>query len=203
MTLNLNGANKRREARAAQRAYLADPVVRDRRNEARRQKRSDPEYRAAELARDRETLRIRPARYEAQLAKHREWAAQNTDHVRGYGKAHWAKYRERGLELNRQWHERNPLSRRMREAKRRAAAGGRVECLVEDVERMMVSQGGLCFWTGDSLADGFEVDHIVPLSRGGKHELGNLALCTASANRTKYNKMPDEFWNETWSDYAV
>lgn len=36
---------------------------------------------------------------------------------------------------------------------------------------------------------GYEVDHIIPLSRGGKHILSNLQYLTISENRRKYNKL--------------
>ena len=38
----------------------------------------------------------------------------------------------------------------------------------------------------------FDVDHIVPLSRGGAHHPSNLQILTASANRKKGAKMPAE-----------
>jgi 5-methylcytosine-specific restriction endonuclease McrA len=36
---------------------------------------------------------------------------------------------------------------------------------------------------------GFEVDHIVPLSRGGKHHEDNLQYLTIEENRRKNNRM--------------
>jgi len=39
---------------------------------------------------------------------------------------------------------------------------------------------------------GYEVDHIVPLSRGGKHHPNNLQYLTMSENRRKHNKCLDQ-----------
>jgi len=37
--------------------------------------------------------------------------------------------------------------------------------------------------------DGYEVDHIIPLSKGGPHSLSNLQYLTVSENRRKSNKL--------------
>jgi len=36
---------------------------------------------------------------------------------------------------------------------------------------------------------GYEVDHIIPVSKGGKHCLSNLQYLTKEENRRKYNKL--------------
>lgn len=42
----------------------------------------------------------------------------------------------------------------------------------------------------DNCPNGFEVDHVVPLSKGGLHTLSNLQYLTVSENRRKSNKTP-------------
>jgi 5-methylcytosine-specific restriction endonuclease McrA len=37
-----------------------------------------------------------------------------------------------------------------------------------------------------------EFDHIIPLSKGGKHRLTNIAVCCGYCNRRKGNKTLDE-----------
>ena len=37
--------------------------------------------------------------------------------------------------------------------------------------------------------DGYEVDHIIPISKGGLHSLTNLQYLTKSENRRKSNKI--------------
>jgi len=39
---------------------------------------------------------------------------------------------------------------------------------------------------------GYEVDHIIPVSRGGKHCLSNLQYLTPEENRRKFNRLPDD-----------
>ena len=39
---------------------------------------------------------------------------------------------------------------------------------------------------------GYEVDHIIPVSRGGKHRLSNLQYLTKEENRRKSNRLEHE-----------
>lgn len=40
--------------------------------------------------------------------------------------------------------------------------------------------------------EGYEVDHIIPISKGGQHTLENLQYLTISDNRRKSNKIIGE-----------
>ena len=56
-----------------------------------------------------------------------------------------------------------------------------------------------CYLTGEELniyePRTYQFDHIIPKSKGGQSTLDNLGICTALANRVKYNMTPDEFFN--------
>ena len=40
--------------------------------------------------------------------------------------------------------------------------------------------------------NGYQIDHIIPISRGGKHCLSNLQYLTEEENRRKFNRLPDD-----------
>jgi 5-methylcytosine-specific restriction endonuclease McrA len=52
-----------------------------------------------------------------------------------------------------------------------------------DVDRDAIRE----FYAG--CPNGYEVDHIIPISRGGPHSLENLQYLTVSENRRKSNKL--------------
>jgi 5-methylcytosine-specific restriction endonuclease McrA len=142
-------------------------------------------------------------------AKDRSWRERNPDkvqemrlryyqrhreeclaRVRAYRKSHQetvyatqAAWREANranvnAQMNRNWH-------RMR-AKQLGA-------FVEDVEKadIYARDNGLCGICGQPVAfNDMELDHVVPLSRGGKHEPANVQCAHATCNRRKGAKLP-------------
>ena len=44
---------------------------------------------------------------------------------------------------------------------------------------------------------GYDVDHIIPISKGGFHTLNNLQYLTASENRSKGNKLNWPVWSDS------
>lgn len=40
--------------------------------------------------------------------------------------------------------------------------------------------------------EGYEVDHVIPLSRGGAHSIGNVQYLTPEENKKKGNKLDGE-----------
>lgn len=181
MTLNLLGANRRRKHRAAVRAWRARNVEYER--EYRKQ------YHAAN--RDARNADCR-ARYWKDPEKARERVCE-----------YYHENREACLERNRQWVKDNPLARRAIKRRRYAAIGREARFTQAEFDKMAEMQDGLCFWTGDPLDDTVQIDHVVPVSRGGRHGMENLVLCNRYANLAKRAKMPDEFWNWLWPDYPV
>jgi 5-methylcytosine-specific restriction endonuclease McrA len=51
----------------------------------------------------------------------------------------------------------------------------------------------LCYWCDHELNGKFEIDHIIPLSKGGGHTENNVALSCGSCNASKHDLMPIEF----------
>jgi 5-methylcytosine-specific restriction endonuclease McrA len=65
-----------------------------------------------------------------------------------------------------------------------------------DLRSMWDDQGGLCALTGRLLvpeAGQSQVDHIVPQTRGGSHDLTNLRWVCSEANHAKRNLTDEEF----------
>ena len=53
---------------------------------------------------------------------------------------------------------------------------------------------GKCFWSGrDVQQDDFEVDHVVPVSKGGKDEIENFVLSDSDINKQKSDLIDTDF----------
>ena len=51
-----------------------------------------------------------------------------------------------------------------------------------------------CHWCDAVVStERIQIDHVIPLSRGGKHSLGNLCASCVECNELKRDKTPDEF----------
>jgi hypothetical protein len=124
-----------------------------------------------------------------------KWAERNREKVRSIAKKFRERHRARVNEKNKLWRKNNPDKylpmKRSIEARRRAKKGKAlseltnakkriIDCFYEQAQRLQKRLGVT-----------FHVDHIVPLSRGGKHEPANLQVLPARLNMKKHAK-------ETW-----
>ena len=104
------------------------------------------------------------------------------EHTRRYASTQEAKAMK--AERNRRWRERNP--ERVRELSRdyqRRRSAAVVGNLAELEAWMRVVEGDPCSYCG---AVGGEIEHVVPLSRGGSHSVDNLAGACKSCNSSKH-----------------
>jgi 5-methylcytosine-specific restriction endonuclease McrA len=64
------------------------------------------------------------------------------------------------------------------------------------IQKLKILQRGKCPCCKRSLGDNYHLDHIVPLSLGGKHEDSNLQLLMANCNQQKSSKHPIDFMQQ-------
>lgn len=156
--------------RAANRRKDSDPERKRQRNErARWRRKNDAEY--AERKRAQGRARTRPPRTPTEIERGRETALA----------WYYSNY-ERATANNR---------RQVRERRARM-----LEAFVEHIDDLVVLERydgvcGICGEDVDPLA--FEVDHIIPLSRGGGHSYANVQPAHRSCNRSKHARLPEEY----------
>lgn len=56
--------------------------------------------------------------------------------------------------------------------------------------RVMARDNSACVWCGS--ADSLEIDHVIPVSRGGKHDDANLRVLCQPCNREKWHHVDGE-----------
>jgi 5-methylcytosine-specific restriction endonuclease McrA len=138
--------------------------------------RDTPEFQAKRKA-HREATKAQKRAYDAERhrknaeaikARVRDWVAQNRD-------------RRRTIVTN-------------YDARRRAWAGSGVS--TSELRAWLISQPKRCYWCGSDCAENRHIDHYVPLSKGGKHELANLVIACGPCNLRKNAKDPLDFARE-------
>jgi len=94
----------------------------------------------------------------------------------------------------RAWENANPGYHRARHANISAKRAGVPGHLTEaDVMGAFNAAGGDCCYCGEKLQDGWNIDHVVPMSRGGNNTSDNIVACCHSCNSRKQSKLPEQF----------
>lgn len=129
----------------------------------------------------------------AYMAKRREEHRDRLNAwLRDYHKAHPELSRERGRKWRAENIERARLSSRKHASTRLARKRG---AFVEPVHPLEVYDrgGGICGICQEPVSpDNFNVDHIIPLARGGEHSYANTQPAHPSCNFRKGAKLPEE-----------
>jgi len=134
-------------------------------------------------------------------AKNRAWIEANPERHKEIVQAWYENNRDRKRETSRLWHQQNPDRARAYSSKRRAIKSN---ALVHEVPDEMVWEfnpagPGCCNYCANPLVFAsratWEVDHVVPLSRGGTHEVGNLVVACVRCNRSKGARLIHEWPN--------
>lgn len=166
------------------------------------------EIRAKDRIRDKKRKgRVRPER----KAYAKEYQRRNYDKLRKHARSFYYENRERLLQwkrenpppkeykrtYNREWCRRNPGKVCTHRTDRKL----KMKTPLEESER--INQFFIKVRATESIQCSYcpavvhgkdaHIDHVIPLSRGGKHLLSNLCVSCQPCNNRKYNKLPHEF----------
>lgn len=141
--------------------------------------------------------------------RHRRWYYRNLEKCRDYCRCYYERNREQRREYHlrynkahkqeraetyKRWARKNPTKVRAivhrRQARLRAATGTLTS---KDIQRQYEAQKGRCWWCNCDLDDGFHVDHLIPLARGGSNAPENIVISCPHCNQSKGAKLPHEW----------
>jgi 5-methylcytosine-specific restriction endonuclease McrA len=129
-----------------------------------------------------------------QHARHRK---ENPEKVKAC-KARWQKNNiEKSRAATARWYEKNTEKAKIvnhNNRAKRVSCGGRLSPRL--AERLLAFQKNKCAVCRKSLRGGYHLDHIVPLSRGGKNADSNIQLTCPKCNQEKGPKNPIQFMRE-------
>ena len=123
------------------------------------------------------------------------WAANNPEQVKLINQNYYQANRDKVKTSARAWRKANPqrwaeilrINRLRRESRKRGAANFDVS--VKDLRRLLNSS---CSVLGCKSTD-IQIDHIVPVARGGSHGIGNLQPLCGHHNASKNDRTWMEF----------
>lgn len=156
---------KRKGKRCPVIVYMARPSARAR---AKAKYASDPEHR------------------EMKLLRTRQWNKQHPDRYRASTRLAWKR-----------WVKKHPHEYRLIARSRNRARDAKIRDQRKDgdavIARAIMKAPDFCFYCGVPLHGRYEVDHVVPLSKGGAHAAFNLVKSCSSCNQSKGDKHVNEW----------
>jgi 5-methylcytosine-specific restriction endonuclease McrA len=130
------------------------------------------------------------------LAGQREYYVANADRIKKRVRAYVAANKEVVLKRKRAWYAAHPNHSRISWHKRRALIKGNGGTFTRaERQAIEIAQGGHCAYCGR--LEKLTIDHIIPISQGGRHEAANICLACAYCNNSKNNRTPEQ-WTNRW-----
>lgn len=154
------------------------------------------EYYETNREREREQQRLYRELNAARIAEiEKRWREANPEYAADYQQQYYLANKESLAQQNKQWRQAHPVKMLEYSARRRARKRGADIGTVtsEIILQMLKDQDGLCAYCEVELDAGFEVEHMIPLVRGGKHCWSNLAISCPTCNRGKGSKTVEEY----------
>lgn len=116
--------------------------------------------------------------------KQHEYQKANREHILEYRREYYRVNRERAAEYQREYKKAHLLMYREINGRQRAKKHG-APTGHADYELVVATSNGLCGICGEPIFGKFDIDHIVPLNKGGAHSMDNLQVAHAYCNRSK------------------
>lgn len=175
-----------------QQRWLAKPGNLDRHRAAVRLCRQRPEAKKKHLERQKQYAGEHREQEKERAAK---WRRDNPDKARASARSNYLKRKQKVAEYNRSYREQNPdkvkLWSRNRKAKERGSSG---RISLKRVNELFELQDFKCAACKISLAyAGFQIDHIIPLSKGGIHHDSNIQILCPTCNKRKSDRSMEQF----------
>jgi len=164
-------ANKERLRQKRKERYEANKE--EMRERARQWREANPEY-------QKKYFRVYYLENKARLKQHmRQYYEANKERMNEQARQHYQANKERFLEYGRN-----------RRARVRGAQG---KHSFEEIWQMLEDQAHMCAYCEIPLMGAFQVDHMLPLFRGGSNDWSNLAITCQRCNYRKRTKTAEEF----------
>lgn len=131
-------------------------------------------------------------------SQQKDYRERTKDRKKEYDKKYAKENSERKSRNAVLWAKNNKESRaaiiRNYESRRRSQKSSGVA--TKELRKWVANAEKKCYWCGNKCEKNYHVDHYMPLSKGGPHEIENLVIACAPCNLKKNAKHPYEFAKE-------
>src|SRR5260221_4894948 len=141
---------------------------------------------------------------------YKEWRKNNVERAREISLDYYHRHKQICDENNKKWAKRNPdkvkaRQKRYHDTERYKAINRRhrhqrrilekeADCYTdEDINKQYIRQKMRCYYCGKTIKKTYEIDHIIPVSRGGTNHPSNIVLACKSCNASKKDKLLHEW----------
>ncbi len=123
---------------------------------------------------------------------------ENRKAIRKQANAYTATHGEENRARAAKWYKENPergkANAKVANHKRRARIAEVGGTLTKaDIRDLYASQGARCYYCSINIEEGYEIEHMTPISRGGTNGPENICLACTPCNRTKHCQTAEEF----------
>lgn len=134
------------------------------------------------------------AHCEEAKAAAKAWAATNADKVAERRQRYLESHREQEKRRSRQWATANPDRVRHQNRLKKARSRGAEVCslTLTEWEAIVAAYGSRCAYCG-CRPERLEMDHVIPLSKGGQHASDNVVPACQPCNARKHDKPAPKF----------
>lgn len=121
---------------------------------------------------------------ELKAARDKKWQQENKDKVNAKSKAWRTRNPSKAAEVSKNYRTANPEAGRLKASRRRAkkAANGIFVIKQSEAQKMLAKP---CFYCGGRSE---HLDHVIPITKGGRHAIGNLVQSCQACNLSKNAK---------------
>ena len=147
---------------------------------------------------ERENNRVRYLNNAEHLKREKKlYYYKNRDHILEHAKVYYEMNKEEIRAKQNIWGktESGRLSDLASKARRRVRKSERGSFTAEDIKDLYATQGGSCYYCSVDIEAGYHIEHMTPLSRGGRNDVSNICLACAPCNLRKHTKTAEEFQN--------
>ena len=123
------------------------------------------------------------------LKRQRRYRCENSEVVSEIRKRWYRENREKAAFIRHRWYQNNPEKVAAQKERRRARKNSLPATLVGENAEILLRTFP-CFYCGN--LEDLQLDHFVPLSKGGGTTRANIIVACGKCNRRKHDKLPNE-----------